>query len=147
MPAYQGTDVTLNTYMDVKPKKILLADDDPEDQEILEDAIRQLEPVAEMHMVENGKEVLEFLEHCSDRELPELIILDYKMPVLNAVEVLEHINQASRLKSIPKVVWSSSRQPEHVQNCMEKGAASYFVKPNKLSELTKIAEQMLAFCR
>lgn len=133
--------------MGVKPKKILLADDDPEDQEILEDAIRKLEPVAQMHMMENGKEVLEFLAHCPDRELPELIILDYKMPVLNAVEVLELINQASRLKSIPKVVWSSSRQPEHVQNCMEKGAASYFVKPNKLSELTRIAEQMLAYCR
>lgn len=129
-----------------KIKIILLADDDPEDQEILEDAILKLDPKAQLHKVETGKQAVDFLMNCPEPTLPCLIILDYAMPIYNASEVLQHIRDETRLMPIPKVVWSSSKQPEHVRTCIDKGARSYFVKPNKMSELHKIAEQMLAIC-
>jgi CheY-like chemotaxis protein len=129
--------------MTKKTKIILLADDDIEDQEILEDAILQLEPVTEVRIVANGQQVIEFLQNCTDTDLPSLIILDYKMPILNAAEVLERIHPNARFQPIPKVVWSSSRQPEHVKNCMDKGAVNYFVKPNKITDLQLIAREML----
>src|SRR5688572_26355900 len=131
-------------YMSKKTKIILLADDDVEDQEILEDAILQQEPVTEVRMVMNGQQVIEFLHNCPDVDLPSLIILDYKMPILNAAEVLDRIHQIARYQTIPKVVWSSSKQPEHVKNCMDKGAVSYFVKPNKINDLQLMVKQMLA---
>ncbi len=127
-------------------KIILLADDDPEDQELLEEIIIQLEPSLEIHKVDSGKEAVDYLLSSQNILLPCLIILDYAMPVFNAAEVLEHIGQEARLQSIPKVVWSSSKQPEHVQTCLERGASRYFVKPNKMSELTDIARQMLEYC-
>lgn len=127
-------------------KIILLADDDPEDQEILEDMLLKLEPSVQIQKVDSGKQAVDFLLSCPEIILPSLIVLDYAMPVYNAVEVLEHIGRKSALQPIPKVVWSSSRQPEHVKTCMAKGALSYFVKPNKMAELTEIAKQMLAIC-
>lgn len=128
-------------------KIILLADDDPEDQEILVDIITKLDPAVDMHKVDTGKQAVDYLLSCHEDKLPCLIILDYAMPVFNAAEVLQHINHNGLLDSIPKVVWSSSRQPEHVKICMDRGARSYFVKPNKMSELTEIARQMLAICQ
>lgn len=130
-----------------KTKIILLADDDPEDQEILEDVITKLDATVEMHKVDTGKQAVDYLLSCPEDELPCLIILDYSMPVFNAAEVLDHIRHKPVLQSIPKVIWSSSRQPEHVKPCMEKGARQYFAKPNKMSELTEIARQMLAICQ
>lgn len=127
-----------------KTRIILLADDDPEDQEILEDVIAKLEPDVHLHKVDNGKQAVEYLADCSD--LPCLVILDYKMPIYNAAEVLEQIGGDSRLRPVPKVVWSSSRQPEHVKSCLDKGALNYFVKPNKMSELTGMVREMLDIC-
>ncbi|MCF6402503.1 response regulator [Chitinophaga filiformis] len=130
--------------MDSKAKIIFLADDDPEDQEILKDAILRLDPTADIHSVVNGQQAIEYLLNCPDNSLPELLIFDYKMPIYNAIEVLERIQDVPRLRSIPKVVWSTSNQPEHVKSCMEKGALQYFVKPTKTDELNNIARQMLA---
>jgi len=129
--------------MDSKAKIIFLADDDPEDQEILKDAILRLEPDADIYSVVNGLQAIEYLLNCPDANLPELLIFDYKMPIYNAIEVLEKIREVPRLKAIPKVVWSTSNQPEHVRSCMEKGALQYFVKPTKIDELNDIARQML----
>jgi CheY-like chemotaxis protein len=139
-------DNTTGQYMADKTKIIFLADDDPEDQEILIDAITKLDAGVEMHKVDTGKQAVDFLLSCPEDELPCLIILDYSMPVFNAAEVLDHIRHKPVLQTIPKVIWSSSRQPEHVNPCMEKGAMSYFVKPNKMSELTEMVQQMLAIC-
>jgi CheY-like chemotaxis protein len=130
--------------MDSKAKIIFLADDDPEDQEILKDAILRLDPTADIHSVVNGQQAIEYLLNCPDNSLPELLIFDYKMPIYNAIEVLDRIQDVPRLKSIPKVVWSTSNQPEHVRSCIEKGALQYFVKPTKTDELNNIARQMLA---
>lgn len=130
--------------MESKAKIIFLADDDPEDQEILKDAIITLEPTADIHSVVNGQQAIEWLLNCPDSSLPALLILDYKMPIFNAIEVLEQIRNIPRLKSIPKVVWSTSNQEEHVKSCLEKGALLYFVKPTKTEELNNIAKQMLA---
>ncbi|SHN43350.1 response regulator [Chitinophaga sp. CF418] len=129
--------------MDSKAKIIFLADDDPEDQEILKDAILSLDPTADIHSVVNGQQAIEYLLNCPDNCLPALLILDYKMPIYNAIEILEKIQNVPRLKSIPKVVWSTSNLAEHVRSCIEKGALQYFVKPTRTEELNNIARQML----
>lgn len=133
-------------HMPENTKIIVLADDDPEDQEILEDILLKLEPRLNIHKVASGRQALDYLLSCPEDVLPSLIVLDYAMPVFNAVEVLAHIGHKPLLQSIPKVVWSSSSQPDHVKTCMEKGALHYFVKPNKMSELTEIAKKMLVIC-
>lgn len=129
--------------MESKAKIIFLADDDPEDQEILKDAITKIEPTADIHSVMNGQQAIDYLLDCPESSLPALLIFDYKMPIFNATEVLEKIRHIPRLRVIPKVVWSTSNQAEHVRSCMEKGALRYFVKPTRTDELDNIARQML----
>lgn len=129
--------------MESKAKIIFLADDDPEDQEILKDALLRLDPTADIHSVMNGQQAIDYLVNCPEGDLPSLLIFDYKMPIFNATEVLEQIRDIPRLKQIPKVVWSTSNQAEHVKSCMDKGALHYFVKPTRTDELNSIARQML----
>ena len=133
--------------MSKKLLKILIADDDPEDLEIIEEAILNLESDAKLHKVTNGKAVIEYLNDQLDNELPALIILDYNMPELNGLQVLTQIGYELRYKSIPKVVLSTSGSPKHVHECIGKGAAEYCVKPNNMAELKSLAKKMVAFCK
>lgn len=126
--------------------KILLADDDLEDQELFKETIIELEPLAQVQLVLNGKQVLEYLAKCMDSELPCLIILDYNMPELNGPRVLEILCSSSRYKTIPKLIWSTSNTSNYIKECLDKGAAEYFIKPSSMVELRKVVKNMLKFC-
>lgn len=126
-----------------KQKRILLADDDREDLELLSEVLLQLEAEASLHMVNNGSMVLEYLENIPDDELPSLIVLDYNMPNMNGAEVLEQLCKTPRYQKIPKIIWSTSNNSNYIKECMEKGATSYFVKPATHKSLQEQAAEML----
>jgi CheY-like chemotaxis protein len=126
---------------------ILLADDDPEDQDILKEYLLKEDPSLWIHCVLNGKEAVSWLEECPDEELPSLIILDYKMPLLNGIETLEQLNDVPRYLFIPKVIWSTSVLMEHKKLCLEKGAIAYFSKPVRPGDLISLAREMLKIIR
>jgi CheY-like chemotaxis protein len=132
--------------MSLRPFNILMADDDPEDLELIEDAVLHIRPEARLHKVHSGKKAIEFLSRQKDDELPCLMILDYNMPELNGAEVLSELNAHSRYKNIPKLILSTSNAPLHVHECMSKGAAEYFVKPTNMKELNALVEKMLGYC-
>jgi CheY-like chemotaxis protein len=125
---------------------ILLADDDEEDLELIESAITDIEPAADLHKVTNGKAVLDYLDNQPDNKLPCLIVLDYNMPELNGSEVLALIYKEERYENIPRVVLSTSGAPMHIQDCISKGASEYFIKPNNMSDFGKLAKKLLDHC-
>ena len=125
---------------------ILLADDDDEDLELIENAIVEIEPAADLHKVTNGKAVLEYLYNQPDEKLPCLIILDYNMPELNGSEVLALIDKEKRYNNIAKVILSTSSTPTHIHNCINNGASEYFIKPNNMGDFVKLAKKMLDYC-
>lgn len=124
-------------------RRILIADDDLDDQEILIEVLHQMDPSLEIATAVNGGFVLDYFEGRSSDEFPDLVVLDYKMPVMSGVEVLEHLQKEERYAAVPMVVWSTSGQPEHRTRCLEAGARQYFIKPASLQELRTIAGQML----
>ena len=130
---------------DIRAINILIADDDEEDLELIEEAILKFEPNATLHKVNDGKAVLGYLEAVEDVELPVLIILDYNMPQMKGSEVLTQLHGRSRYEEIPKVILSTSSTPLYIHECKSKGATEYFVKPNTQRELDILAEKMLAF--
>lgn len=130
--------------MFVKSTSILLADDDIEDQDILIWAISQFEPEATIKTVVDGTDVIQYLEDCSCTELPAIIILDYKMPILGAAGVLDKIGKDPRYKNIIKIVLSTSLQPVDVRICLERGASHYFQKACNVAELNELVRQVLA---
>jgi len=129
-----------------KIKTILVADDDAEDLELLEEAFTKTESATNLHKVYNGREVIEYLEGQKDAELPCLIILDYNMPELNGSQVLAKICKERRYEAIPKIILSTSSAPLHIHECMRNGATEYFVKPNSIRDLESLATKMLSFC-
>ena len=130
--------------MSANHKLILLADDDPEDLELLQEALLQCEAGLKIHLADSGKKVLEFLRKSHDNHLPSLIVLDYNMPDMKGPEVLAKLQSDSRYQNIPKIVWSTSNNSLYIKECMENGATSYFVKPSNSKELQQQAKEMLA---
>ena len=127
-------------------KKILIADDDPDDQEILMEVITGMDGAVQIDTVANGGQLLDYLTARLPADLPSLIILDYKMPILNAAEALERLKTDQQFVHIPKVVWSTSRRETDMRRCIEAGAKRYFIKPTRISELKEIVGQMLGYC-
>lgn len=132
--------------MQGKQKLILLADDDKEDIELLEETIASLEPQTKIHAVTSGKMALTYLETQTNGELPSLIVLDYNMQDMNGAQVLEQIRTQPRYEKIPKIVWSTSNADEYRKECIAKGATAYFVKPSTNKDLENQAKEMLNMC-
>ena len=121
---------------------ILIADDDPEDQEMIIDLLQERLPDADIKTIPNGREVMEWLADCAGNELPSLMLLDYKMPGMTGAEVLRATERDPNYRPIPKVIWSTSSNPEYIGICMRLGAIQYFVKPNDLAGLVRIADTL-----
>lgn len=127
-------------------KFILLGEDDPDDQEMLEDVFASIDNSFILFFVNNGKEVLSALEKLHDDQMPCLIVLDYNMPGLNGADILKEIGGNKRYEHIPKIVWSTSASEKFKKTCLELGAADYVIKPFNNNDLEKIARYMLSIC-
>jgi len=126
----------------LKTPYILIADDDPEDQEMIIDLLQERLPNAGIKTIPNGKDVMEWLSDCANNELPALMLLDYKMPGMTGADVLRATERNPSYKLIPKVIWSTSSNPEYIGICKRHGAIQYFVKPNDLAGLGLIADAL-----
>ena len=122
---------------------ILIAEDDPEDMELIAGAILVAEPGAHLCKFSDGFSAVEYLRTRAEDDLPSLIILDYNMPGLTGAQVLRSISTEERYKPIPKVVLSTSNAALHKHECMRNGAAEYFVKPGSWKELNDLAKTIL----
>jgi CheY-like chemotaxis protein len=127
-------------------KTILLAEDDPDDQEFITDALLQIDKNLTIHTVSNGNEVLRFLEKQEAANLPQLLILDYNLPERDGADVLKQLQQDSRYKQITMIVWSTSNAPQYKTRTMQLGAAYYMVKPCTITGIEAMARQMLDLC-
>ncbi|WP_338363980.1 response regulator [uncultured Pseudoalteromonas sp.] len=122
-------------YSKVKPITILMADDDEDDRLLTQDALAESRVLNELHFVEDGVELLEYLERRGKFEdknsspRPGLILLDLNMPRMDGREALEAIKSNPNLKGIPVVILTTSKQEEDMVKGYNLGAASYITKP------------------
>ena len=90
------------------PKKLLLAEDDGDDQQLFRDFLVHRRDVTLMPIAENGVELLaalELIKHAND--LPSIIILDHNMPRLNGLQTLQILKREKRYSHIPVIVYST----------------------------------------
>lgn len=124
-------------------KFILVGEDDMDDKEIIEEAFLEIEPAVKVCFVNSGKEFLSFLgnpETC----IPSLIVLDYNMPGLNGAEILKELEPMTRIKEVPKLIWSTSGASLYKNSCLALGATDYLLKPSNIDELEKTIRYMLS---
>lgn len=124
---------------------ILLAEDDIDDQELLESAFGEIDPSWQLVCIPNGRKFIRYLDAISDTELPALLILDYNIPELTGMEIIEQLNDQTRYVNIPKIIWSTSNSPVYKAKSIELGVADYIIKPSDLASFRAIAKHMLSF--
>src|ERR1700759_1904324 len=91
------------------PFQILVVDDDREDHFIMLDYFKDFGMGDKVGFVENGKTAIEYLEDVpDDKLLPNLIVLDLNMPILNGTQTLIQSKQTPRYKHIPVIIFSTS---------------------------------------
>ncbi len=114
--------------------KILIVDDDKDDQFMLKKIFNTLIPSAELIPAYNGAECITYLEeNCT--ELPVLITMDLNMPLINGIEATAKIKQDERFCHIPLVVLTTSDRGNDKEQVMSNGANDFFTKPVMYEEL------------
>ena len=133
-----------------RPITVLYADDDPEDRLLVKEAWKESRLANELHFVEDGEELLDYLYRrgkyvaMEDMPLPGMILLDLNMPRMDGREALQHIKADPRLKLIPTVVLTTSKAEEDIFRAYDLGVNSFIVKPVTFQNLVDLT---LAFGR
>lgn len=139
--------VTANEIEIHRPVQILVAEDDETDQELIEQAVREVCTKSALQFVANGKELVELLETLPEDQSPSLIILDYNMPLLNGLETLRALKANERYSDIPKVIYSTSFYKKYEEDCLAENACAYIKKGITMNEMKENISEMLKYCR
>ena len=127
---------------------ILLVEDNEMDVMLTLDAFGQVLPEATIHVARNGREALDYLfgvGKYADREqysLPQLILLDLKMPGISGLDVLCQVKDNIDLKRLPVIVLSSSNVDKDIHRSYDLGANSYLVKPIVFDEFIDMVKRI-----
>ena len=125
-------------------KKVLLADDDADDREIFIRVLGKKTDVQLVRTVENGREVIDFLEGLpAPEQLPHLIILDHNMPKMNGTETLGKIKSDQRYSGIQVVIYSTYSDNKMKETCEQLGASMVLAKPASMKEYEAIIDKFL----
>lgn len=130
------------------PFTILHVEDDPNDVLLLQRAFRKAGANATIQAVSDGDRAVAYLSGAgefADRELyplPQLVLLDLKMPRKSGMEVLSWVRSQPELKRLVIVVFTSSKHDEDVNKAYDIGANSYMVKPVGFDSLVELCKTL-----
>jgi len=133
-----------------KPIIILMADDDADDRLLAKDALAECQLAGEIHFVENGEELVDYLRQrgkftgSAPAPRPAIIQLDLNMPRKDGREALREIKSDPDLRRIPVVVLTTSKADTDIGRVYDLGANSFIAKPTSFDSLVEV---MKTICR
>jgi CheY-like chemotaxis protein len=134
----------------IELKTILLAEDNPKDVELTLEAMAENNLANPITAVRDGVEAIEYLR-CEGKFLgrndgnPAFILLDIKMPRMDGIEVLSIIRSDPKLKKIPVVILTSSREEQDIVRSYNLGVNAYVVKPVNFNDFIEAVKQIGVF--
>jgi CheY-like chemotaxis protein len=125
---------------------VMLVEDDPAHAELTLRSIEELAPcTCDVVHVGDGQAAIERLREAQSSGsggLPDLVLLDLRLPRLDGLEVLEQVQADAQLKRIPMVVLTTSEASSDIQRAFACGACSYLVKPFGMPELLAVTREL-----
>lgn len=119
-----------------KAFSILLAEDDSDDRTLFREAVAVVNENICVLEALTGIQTIDILQQA--QHLPDLLILDINMPLINGIECLRIIREDERLKELPVLIMSTSGNEISIRNAQQAGANRYAVKPPCFDELVMI---------
>ena len=134
-----------------KPAVIMLVEDNRMDMELTLDAFRLVRLDNPIQVVTNGQDALDYLfrrAKYADRDaypMPDLILLDLKLPGIDGIEVLRQAKSTPIIKRIPVIILTSSKEEADRTLCYDNGANSYLVKPVSFEDFISMVQQIESY--
>jgi CheY-like chemotaxis protein len=129
-----------------KPIIILMAEDDPDDRLLAGEALRESKLANELHFVEDGEELMDYLHRrgkhtgLSKQPLPGLLLLDLNMPRKDGREALKEIKSDPLLRRLPVIVLTTSQAEEDIIRAYDLGVNSFIRKPVTFDGLVEVVK-------
>ena len=131
-----------------RPVEILLVEDNPGDERLTREALKEGKVYSNLHWVKDGVEAMEFLRRegkYNDVPRPDIILLDLNLPKKDGREVLQDIKNDDALKRIPVVVLTTSKAEEDVLRTYNLHANCYVTKPVDLEKFIVVVKSIDMF--
>jgi two-component system, chemotaxis family, response regulator Rcp1 len=131
-----------------RPVEILLVEDNPGDERLTREALKEGKVYSNLHWVKDGVEAIEFLRRAgryTDAPRPDIILLDLNLPKKDGREVLQDIKNDPDLKRIPVVVLTTSKAEEDVLRTYNLHANCYVTKPVDLEKFIVVVKSIDVF--
>ena len=135
----------------IKAASILLVEDNAMDVELILDAFKEVRLNNKIQVARNGKEALQYLFGEGDfanrkqYPLPDIILLDLNMPGIDGHEVLRRIKTAKKLKRLPVIILTSSKDEGDRAVSYDNGANSYLVKPVSFDDFLEVIKKVYEY--
>lgn len=128
----------------IKKMVILLVEDNPDDEELTRIAFQESNLLNEVLVARDGAEALDFLldPEGKGHPLPNLVLLDLKLPKVDGLEVLRRMRQEPRTRTLPVVVLTTSKEESDLIKSYEFGCNSYIRKPVVFTDFIDAVRQL-----
>jgi two-component system response regulator len=128
-------------------KIIMLVEDNPDDEELTRMALARSNIASQLVVARDGVEALDYLFGTGPHQgtlppLPTVILLDLKLPRIDGLEVLKRIRRDERVRRVPVVVMTSSKEEQDILDSYGLGANSYIRKPVELDQFFDATRQL-----
>jgi len=124
-------------------RTIFIIDDDTDDQELLTEAIQDIDPSIGCRTAEDGLKAFHLLV-AEMKTIPDLIFLDLNMPRMGGKQFLAELKKHPDYRRIPVIIYTTSSEAEDIEECSRLGAVDFITKPTRPSKLRELLRQVFA---
>jgi two-component system, response regulator len=128
----------------MRGKIILLVEDNPDDEALTLRALKKNNILNQVVIAHDGVEAVNYLlgPDSANNPVPQIILLDLKLPKMNGLEVLKCLRSDERTKLLPVIILTSSREEQDLINSYDLGANSYIRKPVDFNQFIAAVQQL-----